>query len=235
MAQYRLRKNKYKILLGIPIVILLASSLSIVRDSEDMCIVTNDSRYVEVGEEVTLQIVANADKPINAVSGTVYVPDDLLTVKSISHENSIIDLWSEEPTINDSGITFSGGIISKDGFTGDGNILTITVSPKKEGSAKIYFENTKMLAHDGTGMNVGCINNPITLVIRPEKHPSPDVNGDKRVNVFDFGIVSARLFMTYRREYDLNLDGKITIADILILISNMSSGKELSSMVISLF
>ncbi len=235
MAKYRLRKTKYKILLGIPIVLLLASSLSIVRDSEDMCVVTNDNRYVEVGEEITLQVVANTDKPINAIGGTINIPDELITVKNISQENSIIDLWSEEPTFNNSSITFSGGIVSKDGFTGNGNILTIMVIPKKEGEAQIYFEKSHMLAHDGTGMEVDCINNPMTLIIRPEKQPSPDVNGDKRVNIFDFGIVSARIFMKYKREYDLNLDGKITIADIIILISNLSSGKNLSSMVISLF
>ena len=51
--------------------------------------------------------------------------------------------------------------------------------------------------------------------------PNPDVNGDKSVNLFDFGIVSARLFMVYERPYDLNLDGKITIADIGILIANI--------------
>ena len=121
-------------------------------------------------------------------------------------------------------ISFSGGIIREGGFLGSGIVLTLTARPTTEGKAQITFEDTVMLAHDGTGKPVECGKNPITLSVRPQEHPTPDVNGDSSVNLFDFGLVSARLFMSYERSYDLNLDGKITISDIGILISNMGNG-----------
>jgi hypothetical protein len=212
---------------------LLASSLSLVRDSEEMCIVPDNNRYVEVGETVTLHVIADADTPINVIGGTIFVPTDLLSIESLSRENSIIDLWAEEPAIvNDSEVHFSGGVINKTGFLGNGRVLTLVVRPIKEGEASIRFDDTQMLAHDGTGMEVTCNNSPITLSIRPETYPSPDVNGDKQVNIFDFGIVSARLFMNYQRLYDLNLDGRITLSDIGILVTNMTTGTRLGSIAI---
>lgn len=214
-------------------VFLLASSLSLIRNSEEMCIVPADNRYVEVGEVVTLQVLADANEPVNVISATIVAPEDFIAFKEVSRENSIVDLWSEEPTISTpSTVHFSGGIVQDGGFTGTGVVLTLVIEPLQEGEASIYFEDTKMLAHDGTGMDVGCSNNPVVLSIRPKSHPSPDVNGDKYVNLFDFGIVSARLFMSYERSYDLNLDGKITIADIGVLISNFSSGTRLGSLAI---
>jgi len=234
MIRHSLKKHTYKIALGIPMVFLLASSLSLVRDPEEMCIIPDDNRYVEVDEEVTLYVIADADTPINVIGGTVQVPSDLLAIENVSREDSIIDLWTEEPTItNDSEIHFSGGMVNKDGFQGDGRVLTITVRPKEQGEATVEFKDTQMLAHDGTGMEVSCGNNPIVLSIRPKSYPSPDVNGDKQVNLFDFGIVSARLFMEYERLYDLNLDGRITLSDIGIIISNMTAGTRLGSLAIT--
>ena len=231
MVRHHLKKHKYKIAVGVPMVFLLASSLSLIRNPEEMCIVPSDNRYVEVGEQVTLEVIADADTPINVVSATIVTPPQAITIQDISKEESVITLWSEEPIASDDGkVHFSGGIVRDTGFLGRGLILTVT--PTEAGEANIYFEDTKMLAHDGTGMEVACSENPIVLSVRPKSFPNPDVNGDQHVNIFDFGVISARLFMSYDRSYDLNLDGKITIADIGVLISNISSGSKLGSLAI---
>ncbi len=233
ITRHYLKKHKYKIALGVPMIFLLASSLSLIRDTEEMRIVSEDNSFVEVGETVTIHVIANADKPVNVIGATVNVPEELIEIVKVSRENSIIDLWSEEPKIKDSSIHFSGGIVNETGFLGEGVVLTVILTPKQEGTANIYLKETSMLAHDGTGMPVTCDNKPITFTIRPESHPNPDVNGDKHVNIFDFGIISARLFMRYERSYDLNLDGKITLADIGVLISNMTTRTQLASLAIS--
>jgi hypothetical protein len=234
MVRHSLKKHKYKIALGVPMVFLLASSLSLVRDSEEMCIIPDDNRFVEVGETVTLHVIANADTPINVIGGTIHIPTDFVTLDTISREDSIIDLWTEEPVLGDDQILrFAGGVVNKTGFLGEGKVITLVLHPTQEGEATIAFADTHMLAHDGTGMEVTCANNPIILSIRPATYPSPDVNGDKQVNIFDFGIVSARLFMTYERPYDLNLDGLITMSDLGILISNLSGSSRLGSLAIS--
>jgi hypothetical protein len=234
MVRNRLKKHTYKIAFGVPFILLVASSLSLVRDKEEICIVPEDNRYVEVGETVTLQVIAEADEPINVIGATIAYPSTHIEVESLSRENSVIDLWSEEPEIQPNGlIHFSGGILAEEGFIGNGTVLTLITRPIKEGTATIDFTETTMLAHDGTGKDVVCGNAPIILSIRPKSYPSPDVNGDKRVNLYDFGIVSARLFMGYERPYDLNLDGKITISDIAVLIRNFREGSSLGSLAIS--
>ena len=222
MVRHHIKKHRVKLALGIPIAFLLASSLSFMRNPDEMCLVPEDNRFVEVGETVTLHVTAEADEPVNVVGAIIGYPHELVSVEDISRESSIIDLWTEEPYIDEENkIHFSGGIVSDTGFLGKGTIVSIVFKPTQEGTAEIYFEESKMLAHDGTGLEVTCDNYPITLSIRAEEYPNPDVNGDKSVNLFDFGIVSARLFMVYERPYDLNLDGKITIADIGVLISNL--------------
>ena len=232
-VRHHLKKHRTKIAVTLPIAFLLASSLSLVRNPDEMCLMSEDNRYVEVGEEVTIQIIADADEPINVIGATITAPPELISISSISRENSIIDLWTQEPSITDNNaVTFSGGIVTSSGFTGNGTVLSFTVVPTAEGVAEIDFSDSQMLAHDGTGMPVSCSNSAIVLTIRPQEHPSPDVNGDKTVNLFDFGIVSARLFMAYERPYDLNLDGKITISDIGVLISNMRSSSNLGSLAV---
>lgn len=221
MILHRIKKNRVKIALAVPVIFLVASSLSLVRSSDEICLIPKNNTYVEIGETVTLQVTAKADEPINVISGSIVMPASHITIEDMSRENSIIDLWTQEPAILDeSKIFFSGGIVNNSGFTGTGVVFEIVLKPTQEGTVEIFFEDSKMLAHDGTGFEVVCGNNPVTLSIRPKEHPTPDVNGDKSVNLFDFGIVSARLFMVYERPYDLNLDGKITIADIGVLIAN---------------
>lgn len=222
MLLHRIKKNRIKIALAVPVIFLVASSLSLVGNPDKMFLISKDNTFVEIGETVFLQVLAKADEPVNVISGSIVVPSQYTTIENISRENSIIDLWTQEPIIteDESKIFFSGGIISDSGFTGTGVLFEIVLKPTQEGTIEIYFEDSKMLAHDGTGFEVTCGDTPVTLSIRPKEHPTPDVNGDKSVNLFDFGIVSARLFMAYERPYDLNLDGKITIADIGVLIAN---------------
>jgi len=230
MVRHHLKRHRYKIVVGIPVTLLLASTLSLIRTPEQVYIVPEDGRFVAVEEPVVLHVVAEADEPINVIGATISYPVDALEVISVSREHSIIDLWTEEPTIEDGRVRFSGGTLREGGFVGKAVILSITVRPKVAGNAQLLFEESKMLAHDGTGMNVKYSTTAITLIARPSDHPSPDVNGDKVVNVVDFGIVSSRLFLSYNKEYDLNQDGEITMADIGIIIANMTVEDDQSSL-----
>lgn len=223
--RYHLKRHKYKLVVGVPMAVLLASSLSIMRSPEEVCLVPEDTSYVEVGETVTLNVVADSDEPINVIGGIINTPPEFVEILTIDRTDSIVDLWSEEPTLGTDGqVRFSGGILREGGFVGNGIVLTINARMVAEGKATISFEEVSMLAHDGTGRPVSCGVNPMVLSIRPKEHPTPDVNSDNAVNLYDFGIVSMRLFMGYSRAYDLNLDGRITVADIGIILSNMGRG-----------
>lgn len=201
--------------------VLIASSLSLVRDPAQMCVVPADNRYVKVGEDVALDVTANATEPINVIGASIRVPEDLLTVESLSKQGSIFTLWTEEPTITQGIVHFSGGIVSSEGFLGSGTVLTMHVRPTKPGDAVVSFDEVHMLAHDGTGKEVECGNSPITLLIREAGKPSPDVNNDKQVNVIDATLVSANIFLAYESLYDLNGDGKVSFDDLAVIFHAM--------------
>jgi hypothetical protein len=223
--QHHLRRHKYKLVVSVPMAVLLASSLSLMRDGEEMCIVPEDNTFVEVGETVTLHVFADSEEPINVVGARISAPPELVRITSVRKNDSIIDLWSEEPTIeNGHSVYFSGGILREGGFVGNGIVLTIVTQPLAEGRAEIRFDEATMLAHDGTGRDIDCGGNPIVLSIRPKQYPSPDVNADKVVNVFDFGLVSSRLFWAYKQTYDLNMDGRISLSDLGIILTNLGGG-----------
>lgn len=231
MVMHHLKRHSYKIAVGVPIAVLLASSLSFTRSADDVCILPEDNHYVEVGELVTLDLRIHADEPINVVSGVARLPLDRVSLSSLATGTSIIDLWTEEPHMDEDGsIRFSGGIVSPDGFFGEGTLARIVVMPTEVGEAVFSFEEGHLFAHDGSGSEVACGTGPTTLMVRPAAHPTPDVNGDKRVNLFDLSLVSSRMFMQYERTYDLNLDGKITVADLSIIFNTFMNASRMGSL-----
>jgi hypothetical protein len=221
MIRHHLRRHTYKIVVGVPIVVLLASSLSLMRDPDEVCIVPADNRYVSVGERVTLEVVAQADEPINVVAAQIALPTQALSLEEMSKEGSFIDLWSEEPREQDGTIHFSGGVTDAGGFIGTGTVLTLTVVPTAVGEATVALGQVQMLAHDGTGRAVECSARPVTLMVREQNTPSPDVNNDRSVNMFDLGLVSANILLGYKPLYDLNNDGKVSMSDAGIVLATI--------------
>ncbi|MBX4215999.1 hypothetical protein KW797_03545 [Candidatus Parcubacteria bacterium] len=100
--------------------------------------------------------VSSTDEAMNAVSGTVVFPEDLLEVVSLSKADSIISLWVQEPSYsNANGTVNFEGIVLNPGFTGSaGRILTIQFRAKARGQANINFTSSSVLANDGKGTNI---------------------------------------------------------------------------------
>lgn len=111
---------------------------------------------VTVNEIVIVDIYAeSATEPVNAVSGTITFPKNLLSVESISKKESALDWWTIEPTLSGAGgvITFEG--VALKGFSGlKRKILSITFKGRAVGSAEIAFSTGSILASDGSGNNV---------------------------------------------------------------------------------
>ncbi len=99
--------------------------------------------------------VNSSESAINVVDATIAYPTDLLEVKSVSKNGSVLKLWTKEPTFsNSSGIvSFSGGVTAP-GFIGIGTGLVINFIAKKEGQAQINFSSGTVLAADGRGTNI---------------------------------------------------------------------------------
>jgi len=199
-----IERHKYTLAIGLPIVILLASTtLSFSRNNEILDLDASD-RFLAVGATTTIDVLVTSTIPINAVGGSVILPEEL-NVMNVSTEDTVVDLWTHEPEHVEgmSVIDFSGGIITKDGFSGSGTLFSFEVEATKSGRASLIFDGAQILAHDGQGTNVLDEGRPATLLIRSE----------------GLGLVSRKLFSNYNPAYDFNSDGKVSFADLFILVS----------------
>ncbi len=231
MFYYHIKRHRYTIVAGVPIVVLVASSLSFVQRPYTMSLVPEEHRYVTIGEQITLDLVIESDQPINVVGATVHVPTEQISIDSLTTDTSVVNLWSETPRLTDDTISFSGGIVSEKGFMGTGTILTLMVTPHTEGEATFSLENATVLAHDGVGSSVEHSKHALTVWVRAQDRPSPDVNNDAKVNIVDAGIITGYLYFRYKQEYDLNNDGVINLADMYIVLSTMSRGASIEGLV----
>ncbi len=100
--------------------------------------------------------VSSQGEALNAVSGVVSYPKDLLEIVSISKSQSVISLWVQEPYFSNSeGTVHFEGIVLNPGFTGNGGkVLTITFKVKSTGQADLVFAAGSVLANDGEGSEI---------------------------------------------------------------------------------
>ncbi len=114
-------------------------------------------RTYEVGSTITVAVVANSGgSALNAVSGTVSFPKELLQVQSVTKSDSVMSLWVQEPTFsNQNGAVQFEGIVLNPGYTGtNGTVLTVTFKALRAGVATLSFPNGSILANDGEGSEI---------------------------------------------------------------------------------
>lgn len=102
-------------------------------------------------------IVTSADQTMNAISGNISFPPDLLQVASITKANSVLSLWAQEPVYSNTEGTISfSGIVPNPGFIGSrGQVLTIQFRARKAGTGAILISpSSEVLANDGNGTNI---------------------------------------------------------------------------------
>ena len=112
-------------------------------------------KRVTVGERFTVDVeVESRIAPINAISGTLSFSESSVRVVSISKAGSIVNLWTQDPTIGRGSVLFEG-IILNPGFQGSsGLIFRATFEAKTSGTAVFNFSKGAILANDGRGTNI---------------------------------------------------------------------------------
>ena len=99
-------------------------------------------------------LISSTDEAMNAVSGVLTFPQNMLHVESLSKEDSIISFWIQEPSFSTNSVTFEG-IITNPGFTGSsGNIIKIIFNAVSAGTAELSFSSGSVLANDGKGTSI---------------------------------------------------------------------------------
>lgn len=113
------------------------------------------SASYRVGDTINLKVNISSDTSINAISGQISFPKDLLSVSSVLKSGSIVNLWAQEPAYSNASGTISFEGVILDGYNGNkGAIISINFKAKSIGEAKIDFVQATVLANDGNGTEV---------------------------------------------------------------------------------
>lgn len=127
-----------------------------------------DIKEIMKGDTFSIDLqISSGDKTVNVIDGTITYNKDILEIKKLKTDNSLLSLWVKEPIFNNEigELSFIGGI--PDGFKGEnGQILEITFFAKKEGSTIVGFKDIfSIFINDGLGTQVNPWLKPISLSI----------------------------------------------------------------------
>lgn len=150
---------KKALLLSGAAALLLLSVLSVAKParaaSASLYLSPSSGTHI-VGNRFSVTVRINTDTAVNAAQGAISFDSDILKVAGISTGGSIFNLWTTQPTFNNSAgsINFAGGI-PHPGYKGNaGKICTITFQSKKTGAGGVRFTSGFALANDGKGTNI---------------------------------------------------------------------------------
>lgn len=144
-------------------------------DAASLSLTPNTGVY-SVGQTFTARVVVNTDgETINAADGTFSVTSGGLEIVAVNSGNSIFNLWTEEPTVSNGAVSFSGGAPS--GYSGrSGTLFTVTMRASSAGSKRVQWQSGSVLAADGRGTNVlSGMNGSTYTVSAPQASPEPEV------------------------------------------------------------
>jgi len=112
---------------------------------------------VTVGQTFTVYaVVGSPDQAMNAASGTITYPTDLMEMTSADSSGSIINFWTSQPSFSGAaGQAKFEGVVINPGYTGtSGRLMTMRFKAKAVGTAKLSFTSATVLANDGLGTNI---------------------------------------------------------------------------------
>ena len=118
----------------------------------------------------------------------------------------------------------SAALISADGITGSGSLLSVTFSAKAGGESHLTLHNFQLGSSTGEVIPAGVRN--LTIIV--ESQPTWDVNADGQVSVLDLILVAQRFGETAaaNSKVDVNDDGIITILDLILVAQHMGESTD---------
>ena len=220
------RYKKYALVFGLSALVFAAAIGLIGQPGDqkaDISLLSKDNMITALNQNFEVVVGVNTQNPVNAVDAVIKFPMDSLEAVNISKENSILTFWVQEPSFsNTSGtIEFSGVLTGDKGFSGTGEILTITFKPKMIGEAEIDFADAQILAADGEGTNITGNKNGVVYSVIDNKPEVYDFNNDNKVGLTDLSILIYNFGSIDTPQYDLNDNGRVDLTDLSILVSRM--------------
>ncbi len=112
------------------------------------------SLYVKIDTE---------EKDVNAISGKLVFPPELLTLEHIDTSESAVQLWLEGPILDNDHIKFSG--IIPGGFAGRADVFKLVLAPGDAGTGLIAFDELTVLLNDGKGSEDQVTSEPLEITL----------------------------------------------------------------------
>ncbi len=150
--------------------------------------VAPNSYSVEEGTRLSVKVMVSSGTPINAVSGTISIPDNF-SVESITKTSSVVDFWVKEPSYlsGDRTVVFEG-VLLKNFQSGSGTVLNINLKAIKQGEGVVKFLTGTILANDGEGTDVtGTLSGANYIVkaqiakpVETKPQPEPTIENEKQ-------------------------------------------------------
>ncbi len=104
---------------------------------------------------LTVSLTASSATPINAFSGRLNFPKELVSNTNVSISGSIANFWTVQPSVSSDGVIRFEGIVLNPGFNGSGGkLFTATFKTEGNGTANFNLTSASILANDGLGTNV---------------------------------------------------------------------------------
>lgn len=201
-----------------------------------------DSSYIKLtpsqsvvmsGETFYIEVFAYAHVPVNALDVTLEFDEASLEILSVDKGQSVLTLWTEEPAVEGSRITLSGGTYRR-GFLGEHLVATVKAKAKGSGKAEFKVSDAVLLAGDGSGKPVSLARNteesaksfviynqnedPRTLQASLNVGISADIDGDGVVTLKDISTFMSAWYSGEKR-YDFNNDAKMNFIDFSIILA----------------
>ena len=129
------------------------------------------SQIVYQGDSFIVEVRIDTEgEEINALELGLTFPSNLLEVVDFSKGNSILQLFAEEPKIQQGEISFVGGIPK--GFNGDGLLGKINFLAKEIGKAEVSFkEDSKVLYGQGLLASLTFLDGNCEIIKKSEEIP----------------------------------------------------------------
>ena len=124
-------------------------------------------------------------------------------------------------------VGLSSALISKNGVTGTGNLVSVVFSAKADGNSQVALRNFQLGSSAGEVIPAGARGFTITVASGPKW----DVNADRQVNVLDL-ILVARHFgekASATSNVDVNSDGVVSILDLIVVAQHMGESTTAAS------
>jgi anti-sigma regulatory factor (Ser/Thr protein kinase) len=205
-------------------------------------VITSESSYIRLepsqtavmeGERFSIDIYASAHVPVNALDITIDFSPDKVQIISVDKGLSVLNIWTQEPKIENNSITLGGGTYRR-GFVGEHLVATIKAEAKFNGVTEFLVRDAKLLAGDGKGTPVAVTGtgdasktsfyiydqneDPTSITANLGISINADIDADGKVTLKDISaFISA--WNSDTKTYDFNSDGKMNFVDFSIILA----------------